>query len=155
MVSSTLATYPIAGVIKHGGEVIFSQLAEELMALDPTRFRSLERVEEAVTEHNSCLKYDGDMVRFDKNAVRYSNGSFMMERFTQAFLHSMFGEKMEEFALYPYKTRKNSDACYVGEPWENIPLHETETGPPYLSYPLLCDFRQTGHDECTVACGLR
>ena len=155
MVSSTLAALPIAGVIKHRGSVKFEQLAQELMTVDPSRFRDIERVEEAVTKYNSCLIYDGDVVRFNYGASRYSNGTFMMERSTQMFLHSMFGDRMKEFALYPFMTRKNSDTCYVGTRWEDISLDETERSPPNLPYPILCDFRQNGLEECTGACGVR
>jgi len=71
-----------------------------------------------------------------------------MERSIQAGLHATI-PNMEEFQLYPFKTRNNSERCYLGIDWADIP--EDESGEPF---PLTCDFRGNGNDACTLDCGI-
>ena len=140
--------YPIQLVIEAGGRISFKDLAEKLTNLDPQRFRSEEIVQRAVEKYNSCLKYDGVNVSFDKTAGKYAQFD-IMERDVQSMLHKAIPD-MEKWQLYPFKTRKNSKECYVGYPWSKIPLCPGEE-----EFPRLCDFRAFGEDLCYGRCGVK
>ena len=149
MTTWTLSTIPIAMVLKNGGKMKFSELANTLMEGDPTRFKDLKTVEKAVNNYNQCLDFDGDKVVFNKEAKQYAAYP-IQERSVQAFLHSALKSTAEEWQLYPYKSRKNSSECYMGISWENIP---GEDSPDQVSYPVDCDFRLEGEDSCNGGCG--
>ena len=149
MTTFTYTYAPTVEVLKNGGEMPFKVLADKLMAQDPRRFRVEKTVETAIDRYAHCLTSDGAVVRFNKNSDRYARFS-IMERDIQSALHGAI-ENMEEFQLYPFKTRKNSDSCYLNIPWSEIPKdpHEEEHN---MHYPDGCDFRGNGEDSCRVGC---
>lgn len=147
MVTSSYTFFPIAEVLKAGGEMSFDELAKKLIDFDPSRFKDEETVERAVNIYAYCLNFDGGTVKFNREAKRYAQYS-IMERSIQAGLHGTI-PNMERFQLYPFKARNNSEGCYLGLDWADIPESQ-----PGESFPIACDFRGDGNDACTLACGI-
>ena len=149
MATFTYTFCTISQVLKNGGEIGFERLADILMQQEPQRFRDKKTVEMAVLKYTSCLIFDGGTVRFNKGAKRYAKYD-IMERDVQAYLHGAV-PGMDNWALYPFKTRKNSDTCYLGIPWGEIPKDPDEE--KYnMNYPKGCDFRGEGEDSCRTGC---
>jgi hypothetical protein len=148
MVTFILTSYPILKVLEHGGRVRFDELANELMGIDPRRFRDVSRVEEGIEHYSMCLKMEDGYVVYDKEAKNYAAFD-IHERDTQALLHNKIPD-MEKFELYPFKTRKNSDRCYIGISWEEIPVSE-EAKRLGMTYEPRCNF---SNGACTAHCGV-
>lgn len=153
MATWTLTFLPIHQVLRNGGEMIFSDLAAKLIELDPRRFRDVINVERAITTYAHCLEYDAQTgtVRFNKEAGRYARFG-MMERSIQFALHESV-PSMEDWQLYPLKTRRNSGACYLGISWESIP-RDPDNERKNVPYEDDCDFREEGEDNCRAGCGV-
>jgi hypothetical protein len=151
MATFTYTFGTINQVLKNNGKMRFSELANVLMNLDPRRFRDERTVETAITDYTACLKFDGGIVEFNKNAKRYAKFD-IMERDVQAALHNSI-DNMGQWALYPFKTRKNSDKCYLGILWNEIPRDEDEKR-YNMNYPQGCDFRGEGENSCRAGCGV-
>lgn len=151
MATFTLTYAPIAEVIRNEGMIKFKTLAGKLMTQDPSRFRDEKTVEDAIDGYAGCLIFNGDIVKFNKDAKRYAQ-NFILERDVQAALHSTM-PNMEKWVLYPFKTRKNSEFCYLDIPWKEIPKDSDEE--KYnMNYPPLCDFMGQGEYACTASCGV-
>ncbi len=150
MATFTYAFCTINQVLKNGGEMEFSELARVLTQQDPRRFRDEKTVEMAVVRYTDCLRFGGRTVSFDRNAKKYAKFG-IMERDIQAALHESI-PNMDEWALYPFKTRKNSNSCYLGIPWEEIPKDPDEGDKYNINYPIGCDFRAEGEDTCRSGC---
>jgi len=150
VVTFTLTFYPIIKTLEAGGRISFKDLAEKLISTVPGVFRDEKMVQRAIENYSGCLKYDGATVSFDRDARNYAKYG-IMERQLQSLLHKSI-PNMEEFQLYPFKTRKNSVTCYLGAPWSHIPIGEEEKEEG-VDFPSHCDFRKDGVDGCGLGCG--
>lgn len=146
MVTGTLTMIPPIIVLKNGGKISLKKLEEKCLEIDTGRFEG-EDMKGIIERYSSCLKEKNGVVRFDTESVKYAKHG-IMERSLQFILHSAIPE-MEKWQLYPLKTKKNSPTCYIGAPWEIIPIDSQE-----VNYNTFCDFRWDGKDHCTLGCGV-
>jgi hypothetical protein len=151
MVTWTHTFVPILHVLLAGGEIEFGKLADEAMSTDPSRFRDVRTVELAVDSCCHCLDYDDarGVVKYNRNAGKYSNSSFLLERSVQYALHEAV-PNMEDWQLYPLVTKLNSEKCYLGISWNDIP--EDIGGMEDAPFNTHCDFRNDGKDHCRLGC---
>lgn len=150
MTTFALTLMPILKTLENGGEINFKILSNELIKLDPRRFRDLRCVEEGIDHYTACLTFKDEIVRYNKDSKNYAKFS-IMERDIQAILHEAI-KNMEEFQLYPFKTRKNSDKCYIGIKWKDIPKDNDGLD---KSYNSSCNYRKDGLDECHAGCRVK
>lgn len=83
-----------------------------------------------------CWELKDDKYYYNAEAEKYCSAS-LFEREVQVLLHMRIPE-FDDIALYPLKTRHNSQTCYVGIPWKFIPKgdeYEEKLGIP----PYCCD----------------
>lgn len=151
MTTFTWTFYPILKTLEAGGTISFKNLAEKLMGDVPGAFRDEETVQRAIERYTGCLNYDGATVSFNRSAKTYAKHG-IMERYLQSLLHKAV-PNMEDYQLYPFKTRKNSITCYLNAPWKIIPLDELEKEGK-VDFPRRCDFRCEGNDCCSLGCGV-
>lgn len=157
MTAGTYSCLPTQQVLIAGGMIEFNTLAEKLMSIDPSRFRSISNVEDAINNYSPCLENNGDLVSYNKNSKKYSwSGMAHDEREIQAWLYRSVPD-MKRWELYPFKTPSNSENCYFNIPWKEIPRDNSEDvlkkeyrkGQNYK-----CDFRCNGENSCTGNCGI-
>lgn len=138
--------YLIAVVIDNGGRMEFDALAEKLIEADPQRFPSKENVKSYLNKLTECLYLEGNEVIFDKDAKKYSKIQFLERDVSRAL--NLPSENFKNLRLYPYKDRENSEECYLGISWKNIP------GIPNFPKLDMCDYRSTGEEVCNYNCGV-
>jgi len=129
----------------------FDKLKTALCEQVPVTFRDGSSLERDIGTYIECLTIHDGIVRFNKEAKRYGKVG-NMERYIQAGIHKAI-ENIEKFQLYPYRTRKDSDTCYIGVPWDNVPVGEGEKMYGHNA-PRSCDFRSEGNDSCRRGCGI-
>jgi len=151
MVTFTLTFSPILEVLKNGGSIRLKDLVGKLSGGNPNTFREVRNTEHAIDTYSACLVIEGGIVKFNRKAKKYAKHG-VMERDVQYALHESV-ENMGEYELYPLKTRENSDRCYLGILWGDIP-EEPDEKKYEMNYPPGCDFRDDGSDRCTVGCGV-
>ncbi len=157
MTTGTYECLPTAIVLLSGGSMLFDDLANKLMSADPSRFRGISKVEEAVNRYSNCLENNGHRITYNKNSKSYSKfNSAINERHVQRWLHQTVPD-MEKWQLYPFKTPSNSESCYLNIPWKEIPkdtseIHLQEKYRSGVNYK--CDFRCEGENSCTASCGI-
>jgi hypothetical protein len=149
---STKTLIPIFVVLRAGGEIDFSKLVKECWEIDPARLSTSGEIASSIGRYAECLVHDksAGKVRFNKNARRYVKIR-LLERSTQFLLHNMVKIPPETWQLYPLIVRSNSERCYLGIPWEEIPIdlnYDVERMP----YDLHCDFREEGENSCRTGC---
>ncbi len=137
----------IAEVLKNNGNINIDDLTKKLIEIDPRRFNGDRVVETVVDTLASCLVIEGNRVRYDRNSKKYSRFT-MFERSIQEALHGSI-KNMNELELYPYKVRSNSEKCYIGIPWKEIPDYDHD------KEENRCDFRTKGEDSCCAGCGVK
>ena len=147
MVTGALTMIPPLLVLKNGGEIGLEELERKCLDVDERRFGGQD-LSHSIQTYCACLKIEEGRVKFDKEAKRYAGMRLgVYERELQAVLHGAI-PNMEDWELYPFKTRKNSSVCNIGAPWEIIPKDEEKQ-----DYHMSCDFRCSGEDNCKLGCG--
>jgi len=94
-----------------------------------------------VEDLTACLVIEGNRVVYDKSARKYAQLA-LFERSIQKALHDTL-PTMNEWQLYPHLTTKNSERCYLGVSWKEVPT------------PNDCDFRCEGEDSCHLGCAVK
>jgi len=142
--------FPILCVIEEEGRMKFDDLSRILIQKDNRRFKSLEQVKYAIETLTRCLQIDGDEVLYDAHSPTYTReGASQFERTIQIELHGILKNSGVTFnwKLYPFLARNNSNLCYMGVPWKEIP----EKGENRVDDG--CNFRND-KDSCTFGCGV-
>jgi hypothetical protein len=114
---------------------------------------NFEAVEHAIDRYTKCLIIREGFVIYNRLADRYTRIADVYERSIQAGLHANVPE-MEKWQLYEYKTRDNSDKCYMQIPWSEIP-EDPFFRSAKIRYQPNCNFRCNGKDTCTGRCGVK
>ncbi|MBR9677026.1 hypothetical protein GOV04_02700 [Candidatus Woesearchaeota archaeon] len=138
---------PIQQVLLNGGKMKLDDLVNKCVEIDPRRFRDgVSAIVDSIDDLSACLTLDDKgMVRFNKEAGSYSRLG-LFERNIQYELHRSIKD-MQDWELYPLQTTENSQTCYIGIKWTDLP--EPDDGEPYI---LFCDYRITGDDKCSAGC---
>ena len=149
MATFSLNLVPVMEVLLSGGRMKISELADKVFEMNPILFRegSLLRTIDA---YSACLKIDGGSVVFDRSAESYTRFVYIYERAVQAAVHGAVPD-MEKWQLYPFKTRDNSDSCYIGVPWSDIPDTDMFGQKEKRRYSTRCDYKK---GSCTGRCGV-
>jgi hypothetical protein len=151
MATSGSTFFPILVVLQKGGGIELGRLTQELNKF--RGFGDVEAVEHAIDRYTKCLIIREGFVIYNRLADRYTRIADVYERSIQAGLHANVPE-MEKWQLYEYKTRDNSDKCYMQIPWSEIP-EDPFFRSAKIRYQPNCNFRCNGKDTCTGRCGVK
>ena len=145
----TQSILPIGFVLENNGRITLKELSDKLFKADQRRFRG--DITPIIEKNIECLKIEGEEVVYNRGANSYTKHYSLIERSAQNYLHRKIAN-MEDWKLYPYKTRENSERCNENMAWEDIPKEESQI--KWFGLQINCDYREQGNKHCKFSCGI-